>query len=140
MLREDRSGAAPPAVVAPAGAPLGFAGGAAALQPGAGGATAGLAALPEGEPVDGRAADGEPPAVALEECVLQNSRQVRWLLAALGLAQRLSWMPHKLGHSLSTLLVFTGCPRTAVLLVAWQAAGGADEVEGKPRDNMRLGF
>ena len=113
MLREDRSGAAPPADVAPAGATLGFAGAAAALQPGAGGGAAELTALPEGEPVDGRAADGEPPAAALEECVLQNSRQARWLLAALDLAHTLSCLLHKAGFKSTTLLVFIGSPRTA---------------------------
>lgn len=133
VLREDRSGAAPPADVALAGAALGFAEASAALQPGA----AVLTALPEGEPVDGRAADGEPPAVALEECVLQNSRQARWLLTALGLAHILSWLPYELGHCFTTLLVFTGSPRTAVLRVAWRAGGGA---EGKFRNTCGLEF
>ena len=92
MLREDRSGAAPPADMAPAGAAAGMADTAAALQPGAGGGGAGLAALPEGDTVDGRAGNGESPAVALEECVLQNSRQARWLTIVLNRAQTVSWL------------------------------------------------
>lgn len=80
VLREDQSGAAAPPDTAPAEAPGGEAQ-VPGLEHGAGrGAAEGLG-LPYGHAPDGGGADGEPLAVALEECVLQNSHQARSLLA-----------------------------------------------------------
>lgn len=82
VLREDQSGAAVPPDRAPAEAPDGEAPQGPGLAHGAGrGAAEGLG-LPYGRAPDGGGADGEPLAVVLEECVLQNSRQARSLLAA----------------------------------------------------------
>jgi hypothetical protein len=76
VLREDASGAAAPADGGPAEPFAGqdFAGGG---MGGAEGAALREGGLADGGAADGGAADGEAAAAALEECVLQNSRQAR---------------------------------------------------------------